>query len=83
MFVVLIKLVLLVLQQAPGMEELVWEQYTVTLQKVSCAYFMSQVLGSGTARFKAILIDDKPACFDFVIVINTPSVLHAGTFPWG
>jgi len=22
-------------QQAPGMEELIWEQYTVTLQKVS------------------------------------------------
>lgn len=25
-------------QQAPGMEELIWEQYTVTLQKVSACY---------------------------------------------
>lgn len=29
-------------QQAPGMEELIWEQYTVTLQKVSeCCYIFS------------------------------------------
>ena len=46
MLVVLIKLVLILLKQAPGMEELIWEQYTVTLQKVSVTYVISATVCS-------------------------------------
>uniref|UniRef100_A0A8C5VZY5 Tight junction protein 2 n=1 Tax=Microcebus murinus TaxID=30608 RepID=A0A8C5VZY5_MICMU len=45
LFVILIKWVLLILKQAPGMEELIWEQYTVTLQKDSKRGFGIAVSG--------------------------------------
>uniref|UniRef100_F1MBN2 Tight junction protein 2 n=1 Tax=Bos taurus TaxID=9913 RepID=F1MBN2_BOVIN len=45
MLVVLIKLILILLKQAPGMEELIWEQYTVTLQKDSKRGFGIAVSG--------------------------------------